>query len=237
MCTVHHNTIIPELNDATEREGEWVGFPVHSQTALVGSQFSKHLQQSGGETTPRKTKDVLSVVYQLSQNTEEERKHTRTSLSLISLSEHWPQWQSRWTLVNPITLCALLPQGAFCISSPSLKIHRAKAWQLSVHKPRPNTDLITHTHGLRSVCTDYIIHTSTICATPILRLPSVCLHWLSHMCGWEASRALSEIPSENNVGEDVVKKQSKFLPFHVKETALTALNSHGLHFLSSGTMH
>lgn len=88
MCTVHHNTIIPELNDATEREGECVGFPVRSQTAVVGSQFSKHLQQSGGETTPMQTMDVLSVVHQLSQDTEAERKHTHVSLSLMFLSLH-----------------------------------------------------------------------------------------------------------------------------------------------------
>lgn len=62
----HHNAIIPELNDAADRKGGWKGFPVHFQTAVVGSRFSKHLQQSGGETRPRQTMDVLSV-YQLPQ--------------------------------------------------------------------------------------------------------------------------------------------------------------------------
>lgn len=57
-----------------------MGFPVCSQTAVVGSELSKHLQLSGGETTPRQRNDVLSVVYQLSEDTDEQRELTCTSL-------------------------------------------------------------------------------------------------------------------------------------------------------------
>lgn len=187
MCTGHHNTVIPELNDAIEREGEWVGFPVHSQTAVVGSQFSKHLQQSGGETAPRQTVDVLSVVYRVDRNTEGEGKHTHMSLCPSSLSSRWPQRQSRWMPVNPITLCALLPKGAFSFSSRSLKIHSAKACQLSVLEPGSNTDLITHicrnTYVPRSVCRDYINRTSTNVHS-LDSVAAICLSTSTGPCVW-----------------------------------------------------
>lgn len=57
-----------------------MGFPVRSQTAVVRSELSKHLLLSGGETTPSQRNDVLSVVYQVFEDTDEQRKHTFTSL-------------------------------------------------------------------------------------------------------------------------------------------------------------
>lgn len=78
------------------------------------------------------TMDVLSVVYQPRTQREKESTHTRLSfsnLSQLTLTAVAEQ------VVNPITLCTLLPQGAFGSSSLSLKIHSAKAWQLSVHIP------------------------------------------------------------------------------------------------------
>lgn len=58
---------------------------------------------------------------------------------------------------------------------------------------------------------DYIIHTYSSLHKPG-SAAAVCLSTVN-MCGGAASRALPEIPLENNVSKDVVRQTSTFLPF------------------------
>lgn len=111
--------------------------------------------------------------------------------ALNCLSEGWPQRtdsQMLWTW-SPCAPCT--PRGLWALD--------IVAWEPTVPKPGSylwkKLDLssfslslsLKHMHTLRSVCKDYIIHTSTMCWSLILWLLSVCLHGLNHMCGWRAS--------------------------------------------------
>lgn len=161
--------------------------------------------------------DVLSV-YQLPQRKgkkDEEYAHlVFFNIPKLTLTTARGQVNA----LNLITLCTLHPHGAFSISFLSLKNYNAKAWHLplqltlSLCVSLPHSHMQTHTlTHTSSVCKDYIIHTSTISWALICWLPSVCLHQQCHVCGSTASWAQSEIPSEDNVGKVVVKKESFFV--------------------------
>lgn len=172
MCTVRHNTIIPEPNDATEREGEWVGFPVRSQTAVVGSQFSEHLQQSGGETTPMQTMDVLSIN---SPRTQRKKELLFFNLSQLTLSGR--AGERRWTR-SPRAPC--YPRGLFSISSRSLENPTVPKSLAAIWA---HTKLITHTHTHVQISLKRL-HNSHLCNLQnfySVAAICVCLHRASHM--------------------------------------------------------
>ena len=80
---------------------------------MVGSEISKHLPLSGGETTPRQRKDVLSVVYQLSEDTDEQRKHTFTSLFPNLSKLTWNTVGEQVNAVEPDYPVRPAPPGGF----------------------------------------------------------------------------------------------------------------------------
>lgn len=96
-----------------------MGFPVHSQKAVVGSQFSSRAKE-----TLHLIKQWCCLLSVNSPTTEEERNlhtffyhiHKCFSVTLTTVAGQ----------VNPITLRTLLPQGAFS-SSLGLADFRAQA--------------------------------------------------------------------------------------------------------------